>query len=607
MTAQCYIHFTLFIIVIQWLSLCYSVFTIGSKRLPRATYSLNIAYDAPNDRILLIGGKSHRRQLVLFKNHDFISDDETYLSSSQETYANGQMNAVHRNYLWSTKYYGEYYVKFDLTTYQAEVPSVNLPVALTPQNSLCSIDGYLFHFDGGSSADSDAAFQIYRFSDAQWLSNVPSLDKPRGGAACVVVDNKMYLIGGDDANSNDLKTIEVLDVSDIDLGASWTSSWYYFGDTLTGAARRKLRAAVHGTIIYVVGGENSDGDGVSDLTIIDTVAGQCSAGDSLSYPVAAAACIVVENILYVFGGFGSGGDSDVEDRYQYMAVPPLETNDPTKPPTNDPSKRPTSHPTKRPSPNPTKRPTSNPSQRPTPNPTKRQTNNPSKRPTSNPSQRPTGKPSTPPTDNPSQPPTDHPSKPPTSNPSRAPTGDPSSAPTKRPTRNPTPKPTTGSPTQPGTMTCDASTVGLYSNAGEQLIVEVSMPFAGELIFDASISNFAIAGIDVQTKLGGNLGSDSDHDGIVSLNPVVVGDYKFVLMSDSTGIYHVQIGCVSDEPTVFPTQSPTQYPTKRPSYAPVNHPARAEPSVSPVTSKPTTAIPTVLPTDGPTDRPTCKTP
>eukprot|EP01083_Nonionella_stella_P236448 830441_1 len=139
-----------------------------------------------------------------------------------------------------------------------------------------------------------------------------------------------------------------------------------------------------------------------------------------------------------------------------------------------------------------------------------------------------------------------------------------------------------------------------------------MPFTGELIFDASGSNFAITGIDAQTKLGTFLGSDSDNDGIVSLNPVVVGDYKFVLMSDSTGIYHVQIGCVSDEPTVFPTQSPTKYPTKTPSYAPTNHPTRgpsAEPSVSPVTSKPTdaTAIPTVLPTDGPTDRPTLKTP
>eukprot|EP01083_Nonionella_stella_P273646 928417_1 len=122
-----------------------------------------------------------------------------------------------------------------------------------------------------------------------------------------------------------------------------------------------------------------------------------------------------------------------------------------------------------------------------------------------------------------------------------------------------------SPTEPGAIACGESSVGAYSNAGDPLIFSMSMPFTGELIFDARGSNFPITGIDAQTKLGTFLGSDSDNDGIVSLNPVVVGDYKFVLMSDSTGIYHIQIGCVSDEPTVFPSPSPTQYPTKRPSY------------------------------------------
>eukprot|EP01083_Nonionella_stella_P182923 659571_1 len=150
------------------------------------------------------------------------------------------------------------------------------------------------------------------------------------------------------------------------------------------------------------------------------------------------------------------------------------------------------------------------------------------------------------------------------------------------------------------MTCGASTVGQYSNAGDQLIFEMNMPFTGDLIFDASNSNFAISGIDAQTKLGSYLGSDSDNDGVISLNPAVVGDYKFIMTGASGGVYHVQIRCVSDEPTVFPTQSPT----KTPSYAATNHPTRGpstEPSVSLVTSKPTDT--TGMPTDGPTDRPT----
>eukprot|EP01083_Nonionella_stella_P133644 406307_1 len=129
-----------------------------------------------------------------------------------------------------------------------------------------------------------------------------------------------------------------------------------------------------------------------------------------------------------------------------------------------------------------------------------------------------------------------------------PTRRPSPGPTKRPTKKPTAKPTTPSPTQPGTMTCGESTVGTYSNAGDPLIFEVRMPFIGELVFDASNSNFAISSIDAQTKLGSNLGSDADNDGIVSVNPAPSGDYKFVMVGAVSGVYRVQILCVSDEPT-----------------------------------------------------------
>eukprot|EP01083_Nonionella_stella_P143157 444253_1 len=178
--------------------------------------------------------------------------------------------------------------------------------------------------------------------------------------------------------------------------------------------------------------------------------------------------------------------------------------------------------------------------------------------------------------------------------------------TTNPSHAPTNHPITTAPssTQPGTIMCGVPSVGVYSNAGDQLIFEVSMPFTGELIFDASASNFAIIDIEAFTPMGSYLGSDLNKDGIVSLNPAIVADYKFILVGEGTGVYHVEIRCV------LPTQSPTKYaadPTKRPSYAPVNHPitphptraSTAEPSVSPVTSKPTAVIPTVLPTKRPT--------
>eukprot|EP01083_Nonionella_stella_P290034 986873_1 len=133
------------------------------------------------------------------------------------------------------------------------------------------------------------------------------------------------------------------------------------------------------------------------------------------------------------------------------------------------------------------------------------------------------------------------------------TANPSYAPTNHPIT------TAPSSTQPGTIMCGVPSVGVYSNAGDQLIFEVSMPFTGELIFDASASNFTITSIEAFTLLDTSLDSDSDKDGIVSLNPAIIADYKFILMAEETGGYYVDIRCVSEEPTVFPTQSTTKYP------------------------------------------------
>eukprot|EP01083_Nonionella_stella_P138349 421009_1 len=203
-------------------------------------------------------------------------------------------------------------------------------------------------------------------------------------------------------------------------------------------------------------------------------------------------------------------------------------------------------------------------------------------------------------------------------PTRYPTARPTPNPTKKPTNNPTPYPTdpalptkrpttadpTNRPTQPPPLPCGGATVGPYTS-GETLIFEATMPFTGDLVFDASNSNFAIAGIEGFTKLDSYLGSDSNNDGILTLTQAVAGDYKFVMAGLTSGVYHVRVGCVSQNPTPFPTDTP------RPTYAPVDDPITSHPSTlptpgpsdSPVTNRPTTATPTSRPSNVPTPRPT----
>eukprot|EP01083_Nonionella_stella_P011214 31880_1 len=201
-------------------------------------------------------------------------------------------------------------------------------------------------------------------------------------------------------------------------------------------------------------------------------------------------------------------------------------------------------------------------------------------PTSNPTKRPTQNPVivTVPT-------TPNPTKKPTPNPTKRPTDPPTTA---RPTSNPSVRPTTAHPTQPGAMACGDAKVDVYP--GGQLIFETSIPFEGELTFDASGSNFNVIAIEALTKLGSILGSDTDGDSVVSVD-VPAGQYQFVMQGASSGLYHVTIRCVSDAPTRSPSDNPT---TQRPSQDPSRDPSESR-------------IAATTPSKGPTTRPTDPTP
>eukprot|EP01083_Nonionella_stella_P208805 757522_1 len=156
-------------------------------------------------------------------------------------------------------------------------------------------------------------------------------------------------------------------------------------------------------------------------------------------------------------------------------------------------------------------------------------------------------------------PTTQPTKSPTPNPTPTTTAPSPTPTTTAPSPAPTVHPSTASPTQPGPLPCGGETVGVYSSG--QLVFETSIPFTGDIIFDASNSNFGIAEIQALTALGTSLGYDSDGDDVVTLSQATSGEYKFVMVGEEEGIYHVKIQCESDSPTKSPSYAPiTAHPT-----------------------------------------------
>eukprot|EP01083_Nonionella_stella_P017718 49620_1 len=308
--------------------------------------------------------------------------------------------------------------------------------------------------------------------------------------------------------------------------------------------------------------------------------------DRLVYHAGCVDAIVVDGVLYAFGGIVSFLPTEFTDTFMYYVLPipttNLSTETPTKRPTpnprytSNPTPMPTAEPTPKPTSNPTSKPTSNPTQMPTAEPTCKPTSNPTSMPTPNPTQISTAKPTPKPTSKPTPNPTSNPTLMPTAEPTPKPTSNPTSKPTPKPTPNPTsrhtPNPTPISTTKPtpkatpnptgrpfnhvGTLTCGDTISGEYN--GVPLTFVVTLPFDGSLRFNASASSFVVTDIEAFTKLNVPLQTDADNDEEVTLTDKPVGVYKFIIDGQDTqnGTFTVNIQCFTPSPTRSHTSEPT---------------------------------------------------
>eukprot|EP01083_Nonionella_stella_P001272 3703_1 len=120
-------------------------------------------------------------------------------------------------------------------------------------------------------------------------------------------------------------------------------------------------------------------------------------------------------------------------------------------------------------------------------------------------------------------------------------------PTPKPTPQPTPDPTSR-PTDPNQSTCGDNVSGSYHGVPVTFIVTI--PFEGDLTFNAASSSFVVTDIEAFTKLNMILATDIDNDESLTLFGTPAGDYKFIINGDGTqsGIFEARITCASAKPT-----------------------------------------------------------
>eukprot|EP01083_Nonionella_stella_P300306 1024557_1 len=339
--------------------------SISSKDKLPATSEANAAgYDDENDIILIFGGSYWPRQLIQFKNNEFIHHDSSYLSSAQSIAGEGQNYFQLNNTLWMLNQQGTHLITASThPPYDVTIPSVTIPILVDNNGCLAMTHYHIFIVGGGTTknCESHDSVQIYDMINGKWLSGVPSLPTTRMSMACYAVDGTLYAIGGIGDNCNQYyDSILTLNISDAALADISSQQWQVSPSALNTPSVGSC-IVKHRNDLIVIGGRDIDWNRLKDVNVINTLTGECFLAGTLSIGTSYPACILHRSTstLYIFGGY------DATDSWQFINLPTVDpTADPTTDPTNSPTQFPSSNPTESPTQNPTQNPSFTPSSQP---------------------------------------------------------------------------------------------------------------------------------------------------------------------------------------------------------------------------------------------------
>eukprot|EP01084_Bolivina_argentea_P316621 548874_1 len=270
--------------------------SISSKDKLPATSEANAAgYDDENDIILIFGGSYWPRQLIQFKNNEFIHHDSSYLSSAQSIAGEGQNYFQLNNTLWMLNQQGTHLITASThPPYDVTIPSVTIPILVDNNGCLAMTHHHIFIVGGGTTknCESHDSVQIYDMINVKWLSGVPSLPTARMNMACYAVDDTLYAIGGGDNNCNQLyDSILTLNISDAALTDIASQQWQVVPSTLHTPSYGSC-IVKHNTDLIVIGGYDIDTHELKDVNVINTITGECSLAGTLSIGTVYPACII---------------------------------------------------------------------------------------------------------------------------------------------------------------------------------------------------------------------------------------------------------------------------------------------------------------------------
>eukprot|EP01083_Nonionella_stella_P139855 427523_1 len=294
--------YALFFVII---SLCTSQWISPDHVLPRASHEM--AVGAYNKTVFLLGGSNpNPNQLVEYKidSNVFIDHGASALSNSLS--CSSQCSTQMDNKLYIITWYSAQSLSIYNMATNTFTPDWAAPFPIEVNHYACLTSSFPYLFVVGGYRNFGASPIDYHYMDTiqilhvetkQWTDGPVMLTK-RGRFSCAMYQDELYAIGGvyGDSAGEYLSSIEKINIQ--------SKSSEYIGN-LIGPAE-STRAVIYNDLIWVIGGlyRTSDSIMIRDTVhIIDPITANVSlSSERLIYPVDGVAAIVVNNVIYAFGG-----------------------------------------------------------------------------------------------------------------------------------------------------------------------------------------------------------------------------------------------------------------------------------------------------------------
>eukprot|EP01084_Bolivina_argentea_P285768 490113_1 len=305
---------------------------LSTVQMPSAFSQYQCGYDSVHNRIWLINGRKDNPQ----------PDEVFYYDISSQTFANNpshylpftiteSISAQSYTQIGSILYfvYNNALQKFNLTS-----GSIigNIPLLTTPNEAPCIVSThhqYILIMGGENEATSPFTgfnyFEIYDIINLRWTIGQP-LPRNRRYAACATISDYVYLYGGKniyaDASITDIDRIYIGNMTSIA-----TQPWEPSVATMNGFNTNFAKAVVSNDLVYIMGGVNiTDGrDGI--IQVMDINANMYTISVKLNTYRSSPGVIIVNNVIYIFGGSTDIGNTDSFEYSNVLTFAP--TNHPT--------------------------------------------------------------------------------------------------------------------------------------------------------------------------------------------------------------------------------------------------------------------------------------